>query len=245
MIPVAKLTNASEPKDFDSNCRKCGNLWLAAHPDKDPHEMSSWWSQFKPDLAAHFGHRCGWSATTIGQLGLVDHYLSCGPRQGKPSPHRALAFEWTNYRYAGGTINSRKDIHDDQILDPCEVESGWFEVILDGFLLRITDAIPASIRAKAEFTVEKLDLFRGFESRWTRWNWYKRYWNDGQPLMDLLRQDAPLVAAAVEKAIALGQELPDPNETEPAAVITPRKREYAPRPNRAKKKPDPKKLKKK
>lgn len=238
MIPVPELTLENQPEWFENNCREPGNGWLAAHLDKDPHERSDLWSQFKPDLAKHFSYRCGWLGTSIEMEGVVEHYLSCGNRKdeskkGIPSPHRHLAFEWTNYRYSSGVVNSRKGNHDDAILDPCKVMEGWFEVTLHGFLLLLTDAIPEEQRAKAEFTLEELELRNGHHARMGRWLWYERYWNNGAPLLDLLEKDAPLVAAAVRKAQANGDELPDPTECAPGSPVVPRKNRFAARRSRA------------
>lgn len=226
MIPVPTLTDQNQPASFDTNCRQPGAAFLVDYPGKDPHEKSEWWSQFKPDLATHFSHRCGWLGTNIGLTGAVDHYLACGNRQGNPSPHRDLAFEWTNYRYASGTINSLKSNHDDKILDPCEVGDDWFEVVLPNFTLRFTDEVPEGLRAKAKFTIETLQLFN-HQARWTRWDWYQRYWNGGS--LEQLEKDAPLVAAAVKKAIASGEPLPDPTVCLPGHVIHERKRRYGKR----------------
>ena len=228
MIPVAPPSADNEPQFFDLNCRQPGATWLAAHPDKDPHEQSEWWSQFQPNLARHFGFRCGWLATCIESDGVVDHWLSCGPRHGAASPHRALAFEWTNYRYSSGVINSRKGILDNQILDPCEVKDGWFEVLLPSFELVATDAIPNELRNKAVLTLERLQL-RRHRAKFTRWRWYQRYWNAGNPDIQKLRSDAPLVAAAIEKARLEARVLPDPADCEPGHVIEARQRRYAPR----------------
>jgi len=211
---------------FSKNCQEPGRAWLAANPERDPHEQSEWWSQFKPDLATLFSRRCGWLATSIEEEGIVEHYLSCGNRDGKPSPHRHLAFEWSNYRYASGAVNSRKGNHDDAILDPCEIKEGWFRVTLHGFQLLLTDAIPEALRDQAEFTIKTLDLRKGYQARRARWNWYERYWNNGKPLIELLEKDAPLVADALKRALKDQEELPDPNECMPGHPITARKRPY-------------------
>ncbi len=147
----------------------------------------------------------------IGLEGDVDHYLACGDREGRPSPSRDLAFEWSNYRYASGTVNSRKGNLDDQVLDPCEVGEGWFEVVLPNFVLRPTILLPPELCGKAKTTIEKLKLFNEHKVRFTRWFWYQRYWNGGDPLLEQLEKDAPLVAVAVKKALAAGEALPDPS----------------------------------
>lgn len=226
MIPVPLLTKENEPPFFNTNCREPGGAFLVAYPEKDPHEKSEWWSQFKPDLAKHFSHRCGWLGTSIGLTGAVDHYHGCGNRRGKPSQHRDRAFEWTNYRYASGTINSLKNNHDDKILDPCEIEDDWFEVILPNFTLRFTDAVPENLREKAKFTIKTLQLFN-HEARWTRYDWYRRYWENR--CLASLERDAPLVAVAVKKAIDAGDPLPDPTDCLQEHEIRERKLPYVKR----------------
>jgi hypothetical protein len=228
MIPVPKLGTDNEPPFFAINCRAPGKSWLAEYPDRDPHEKSEWWSQFQPDLARHFNYRCGWLGVSIELDGIVEHWLSCGPRKGLASPHRDLAFEWSNYRYATGVINSLKGTLDDQVMDPCEVKDGWFEVTLPSFELVATDDIPESLRDKAQTTLKELQL-RRHKAQFTRWRWYQRYWNSGNPDVAALKRDAPLVAAAVEKAQAAAQPLPDPATCEPGYVIEARQRRYAPR----------------
>ena len=234
MIPVATLSKANEPEHFDKNCRVPGATFLSKRPEKDPHEKSEWWSAFKPKLAEHFHHRCGWLATPIGLHGDVDHFLSCGHRSGSPSPHRSSAFEWTNFRYICGTVNSRKGSLDDQVLDPCEIGTGWFEVILPSFQLIATKLIPtAALHAKAKFTLEELDLRRGFEARWARWDVYRRHWNGGNPNVLALAEDAPLIAEAVQRIQTSGQALPDPTSIRPRHRISVRKVPYAPRVSRS------------
>jgi hypothetical protein len=230
MIPVVALSQDNEPRGFDKNCRVPGARFLAAYPERDPHEKCDWWSAFKPELAEHFHHRCGWMGTVIGLEGDVDHFLACGHRKGKPSPYQSLAFEWANLRYICGIVNSRKGSLDDQILDPCEVGAGWFEVLLPSFQLIATDAIPtAALRSKARLTLERLDLRRGYHARWSRWDVYRRHWNGGRPNMPALAHDAPLIAAAVQRLQALGHALPDPAGVRPRHRIPNRKREYSPR----------------
>ena len=78
-----------------------------------------------------------------------------------------------------------------------EVGADWFEVILLSLQLRVTDAVPAAHRAKAEFTLNRLKLRDGERViRWRR-SWYRMY-TSGQRTLDGLRGVAPLLAAAVE-----------------------------------------------
>jgi hypothetical protein len=221
VISVTRPGPENEPEDFESNCREPGRLWLQAHPQNDPHQQNDWWTQFQPDLARLFSYRCGWLATSIDLQGVVDHWAPV-------IRHRELAFEWSNYRYCSGTINSLKSAHTD-ILDPCEVREGWFELQLPSFLLIATSHIPEYARERAQKTLEKLQL-QGHRARWTRWHWYRRYYQESFIDLDGLERDAPLIALAVRKAQANGDPLPDPKISEPALQRSLRRRPYRPRP---------------
>jgi hypothetical protein len=124
--------------------------------------------------------------------GTVDHYLSF-------ANHPELAYEWSNYRYASATLNSIKRSADDTVLDPYEVQAGWFEIILPSLQMRLTAAVPPALRAKAEHTLTRLRLRDG--ERIVRWrqSWYALY-QEGDLSLDGLRQVAPLLADAVERA---------------------------------------------
>ena len=122
--------------------------------------------------------------------GTVDHFSSF-------KRHHQLAYEWNNYRFASGPLNASKRDADDAVLDPFEVGAGWFEIILPSLQLRVTEAVPAANRAKAEFTLKRLNLRDGERViRWRR-SWYRMY-TRGQLTLDGLRTVSPLLAAAVE-----------------------------------------------
>ena len=105
MIPVKPV---DEPLEFDGKARTPGIAWLQKNPNaKRPID---YWSQFKPALADGFNNLCGYSAM-FEPVGTVDHFLSC-----KNHPERS--YEWSNYRFAQGWINSSKRKIDDAILDP-------------------------------------------------------------------------------------------------------------------------------
>jgi hypothetical protein len=195
MIPVAPVP---EPADFDRKARVLGQAWLAAHPDaKRPRDL---WSPFRPVLEEGFGRRCGYAAMLDPTGGTVDHYLSC-------DTHRHLAYEWSNYRFVSGTLNSSKRTADDAVLDPYEVQDGWFEILLPSLQMRTTNAVPPPLRAKADYTLTRLKLRDG--ERVIRWrqSWYELYKN-GQLTLEGLREVAPLIAAAVDRIIAKGGNAP-------------------------------------
>ncbi|MFM7438488.1 MAG: hypothetical protein ACKO2V_07770 [Snowella sp.] len=177
-----------EPSEFDEKCRKKGNAWLAKNSDKK--RPRDYWSPFKRDLANGFRNLCGYSAM-FDITATVDHFLSC-------TNHRHLAYEWSNYRYVTGWINSSKKNLDDQILDPFEVEDNWFEIILPSLQLVLTDQVPQSHRTKAEFTLKRLGLDRDERVMRQREEWFNMYQN-GEISFEGLAKKAPLIARAIAK----------------------------------------------
>jgi len=95
-------------------------------------------------------------------------------------------------------LNSSKRNADDAVLDPYEVKAGWFEIELPSLQMRVTTAVPATFRAKAEFTLKRLGLRDG--ERVIRWrqSWHALYLS-GDLTLEGLRKMAPLIAQAVDK----------------------------------------------
>lgn len=185
MIPVPKVR---KPKGFDVAVKVLGNQWLKDNPDaKRPTPL---WTPYTPLLAAGFADLCGYAAMLDPTGGTVDHYLSFKHRPD-------LTYEWANYRFASGPLNSSKQNADADVLDPHEVGEGWFEIILPSLQMRMTDQVPAKFKAKAEYTLTRLKLRDG--ERIIRWreSWYKMY-REGKLTLAGLRDVAPLLAAAVE-----------------------------------------------
>jgi hypothetical protein len=101
-------------------------------------------------------------------IGTVDHFLSC-------HNYRHLSYEWSNYRYAAGWINSSKKDLDDRLLDPFEVEDTWFEIILPSLQLVLTDKVPKEQRLKAQFTLQHLGLDYNERILRQREEWFRMY----------------------------------------------------------------------
>ena len=179
-----------EPRDFDGCARIPGNAWLATHPDtKRPRDF---WSPFKSDLATGFCDLCAYSAI-YEPVGTVDHFVSC-------DEDRSKAYEWDNYRYSSGWINSsKKNELSSKLLDPFTVGHGWFEIILPSLQLRVTDSVPRGLRVRAEYTLKRLHLIHDERVLRQRGVWYRMYLC-GELTLSGLRKKAPLIAAAVQKA---------------------------------------------
>jgi len=196
LIPVAHPIR--KPRNFTRDCETPGKAWEQAHPRSN--KFPAYWRKYQPQLAAGFHDRCGWWAMRIAD-GAVDHFLS-------KKFHRDRAYDWSNYRYSSGSVNSAKGTHDDKVLDPFEIQPGWFEVQLPSMLLKRTDLVPPALRAKADFTVKQLRLRSGHKERRNRRAWYEDYKN-GLITDAGLAAYAPLVAEAVTKWVnTMGLPLP-------------------------------------
>lgn len=191
MIGVAKV---KKPTGFDAKVKTPGDLWLKANPGaKRPKAL---WEPYTAILSEAYRNRCGYAAMLDPTGGSVDHYLSF-------KNHPALAYEWSNYRFASNTLNSSKRNADASVLDPQEVQPGWFKILLPSLQMVATDAVPKSHKAKAEFTLTRLKLRDGERIiRWRR-SWYQMYLDEKLNL-DGLRDVAPLIAEAVEAQGQLG-----------------------------------------
>lgn len=184
MIHVQRVP---EPARFESDARQPGTVWLAANPEEGrPIDL---WTPFKGYLRDGFGSLCGYAAMLDPTGGTVDHYLSL-------RNHRHLAYEWSNYRFASSTMNSIKRNADEAVLDPYEVEGGWFEILLPSLQMRVTALVPPQHRQRAEATLARLRLRD--DERMIQWrrSWYEMY-EAGELSLEGLERVAPLIAAAV------------------------------------------------
>ena len=179
-----------EPKDFYAKATEPGGRWLAKNPF--PKRPKDCWSPFKPQLADGFRNLCAYSAM-YEPVGTVDHFLSCGLAE-----TRHLAYQWDNLRFAAPWLNSSKQNADDKILDPFDVEDGWFEIQLPSLQLVVTDKVPISLRAKAHYTIEQLHLVDDERVVRQRRAWYQMY-EAGHIKLAGLERVAPLIARAVRK----------------------------------------------
>lgn len=154
-----------KPDDFAERVEARGKMWLAANSDGRPRD---YWSEFKPQLADAFRDLCAYSVM-YEPVGTVDHFVSC-------DEDRARAYDWSNYRFASGWLNSSKQaLRSQEVVDPFAVEDGWFELILPSLQLVVTDRVPAAWRQRAQRMLDRLHL--GHDERVVRQRrgWYRMY----------------------------------------------------------------------
>ncbi len=73
------------------------------------------------------------------------------------SKHRQQAYEWSNYRLACVRMNSRKNDLED-VLDPFDVEDGWFALELTTLQVTPAEGLPEPLRQRVQNTIDRLDL---------------------------------------------------------------------------------------
>lgn len=184
---MIRVEPTSAPKNFERDVRIPGQTWLATHDKGRPPD---YWKNIRVQLADAFHERCGYSAQRLNTVGTVDHFVSIDEDRGQ-------AYEWSNYRYAAGWLNSSKQtLRSDQILDPFQIQDEWFEMILPSLQVQVSDACPASLRPKAEFTLQRLHLVDDERVLRYRQHWLQHY-RDGTATLDLVEKYIPLLARAL------------------------------------------------
>lgn len=100
-------------------------------------------------------------------------------------------YEWDNYRLACSLMNSRKG-KAQEVLDPFEVETGWFQLELTGFQIRPAPALDSALHVDVEQTIHALELndsaCRGLRQQ------YAEDYRAGDISLAYLQRRAPFVA---------------------------------------------------
>lgn len=191
MIPVDRQVMEPEPKDFDEKCRKKGLNWLQRNPKitRKQKRPKDYWSPFRSVLADRFSDLCAYGAM-YEPVGTVDHFVPVDADEN-------LAYSWLNYRYASSWINSSKS-KCATVLDPFDVEPGWFEVLLPSLqLVARKDRIPEALHALVDDTLRRLHLRDDERIVRQRRKWLEMY-ESGRLDLAGLKVFAPLIAAAVQ-----------------------------------------------
>ena len=121
---------------------------ITREEDLPSSELHPYWTTSLDDLMAAYDEVCAYSCFRIHRVTgarSVDHFA---PR----SRAWNTVYEWSNYRLACSRLNARKRDFTD-VLDPFEVQTGWFRLELVGFQLLPAvdlDARGGSVRATSE-----------------------------------------------------------------------------------------------
>ncbi len=189
MIPVDMV---AEPQGF-ADARLSGLNWLATHPNdpEKPVRPPPHWSPFLRPLREGFFRRCGYTAI-YEPVGTVDHFNSV-------SGDRTKAYDWSNYRFCSGWINSaKKPSGDGKWVDPYRVPAGCFEVQLPDMQLRPGSNVPPDLADAVAYTLAHLPIRDDERIIELRREWYEYFKDQGLPFA-LLERMAPQVADAVRR----------------------------------------------
>lgn len=189
MIPVAAQP---EPAVFDAEVRQKGlaHLIKKGFPLDQPlppkADIEPYWRACLTELHQAYGGVCAYLGVFFERVmggGSVDHFIA-------KSANTGLAYEWSNYRLACSTMNSRKREFSD-VLDP-------FFLAPDLFRLQLStghvypnpdlDAVPMRL---VEETIERLGLDDPL-CRDLRTRWYQDYLTHALPSV-YLKSKSPFV----------------------------------------------------
>lgn len=146
---MIRVEQEPEPEGFDKTVRLPGAAALAAGTAQLP----SHWRKCIPELLAAYNRVCAYSCFFIPRVvggPSVEHFA---PK----SRSRARAYEWSNYRLVCALMNSRKNSFED-VLDPFEIEDGWFELEFLFFQVRPADGLDAQLTQAIDETIDRLKL---------------------------------------------------------------------------------------
>lgn len=206
MIPV---TPAPIPPSFDTAVRDRGLRALAElvgepppkprikgrpftkiadrREDIPPDKLPKYWTQALDDLMDAYKRVCAYSCFRIHSVtgaGSVDHMV---PK----SRAWDRVYEWSNYRLACGRLNARKRDFTD-VLDPFEVQEGWFEIEPVGFQVLPGKGLPPHTFQQVNSTITRLGLNdpRFLDEREHDWTSYV----NGHVSFKTLLEESPFVA---------------------------------------------------
>ena len=189
MIPV---TPQPEPATFDNKVRQKGLNYLRmkgfslSHPIPKGTKLHPYWRDCLDDLHRSYQGICAYLSVFIERVTggtSVDHFIAKSRLAG-------LAYEWSNYRLACSTMNSRKRNYE-SLLDPFEVRDGWFHLELVSGRVYANPLLPRSDKKAVEDTIKRLGLDDP-QCRQMRARHFLYYVNE-EVSSDHLRRNSPFV----------------------------------------------------
>ena len=180
---IAELVGEAAPRPRRGRPRKKvasrrEDIPAAAFPDL--------WREALDDLLESYGRLCAYLGLYIPRgtgAPSVDHMLP-----------KSLAwdrvYEWDNYRLASAWMNARKGAARD-VLDPFEVEDGWFELELCDYQVRPAPGLPTGHHDQVQGTIDRLGLSHPEVCKARRT--YAEEYLGGHIDGDYLRRHAPFV----------------------------------------------------
>ena len=198
---MIRVIPAPEPETFDEAVRQPGLRALDRLADRHyagskavipAGDFPPYWRRSLNDLLESYHRICSYLCLYIPRgtgARSVDHMVA-----------RSLAwehaYEWRNYRLACSLMNARKG-DAVSVLDPFEVEDGWFALELVAFQVLPAHGLADQIAATVEDTITRLRL-NDDECCGAREEYAEQYWREAITI-DHLKRHAPFVASELRR----------------------------------------------
>jgi 5-methylcytosine-specific restriction endonuclease McrA len=150
------------------------------------------WTEAIADLLDAYRRICAYSCLYIEPVtgsASVDHMIPKSQRWD-------LVYEWKNYRLACARMNSRKGALS-TVLDPFDVEDGWFQLDLDGYQVRPAPAVSHELRGRIQDTIDALKL--NDAELWRARGSYVQAFEEGAMDLEEIEARAPFVARELRR----------------------------------------------
>ncbi len=156
MIPV---TPQPEPATFDKKVRQKGLNFLRtqgfslSHPVPKGTKLHPYWRDCLDDLHSSYQGICAYLCVFIERVTggtSVDHFVAKSRLAG-------LVYEWSNYRLACSTMNSRKRNYE-SVLDPFKIRDDWFHLELVSGRIYPNPGLSAQEFRRVADTIKRLGL---------------------------------------------------------------------------------------
>ena len=170
---MIRVRPAGEPPTFDTDVRQPGLRAIAELVGETPPRSAgrryaqvaesreeipaaafpAYWRRGLDDLMERYHRICSYSSLYIHPVTgarSVDHMVAKS-RRWDP------VYEWANYRLTCSLMNARKDAIA-SVLDPFEIEDGWFALELVGFQVVSGAGLAGDDLAAVEDTIQRLQL---------------------------------------------------------------------------------------
>lgn len=156
MIPV---TPQPEPATFEAKVRSKGLAHLAKkgieldQPLPSGTELAPYWRDCLSDLYQAYSGVCAYLGIHFERItgaASTDHFVA-------KSADARQAYEWSNFRLACSTMNSRKGTYS-TVMDPFDVQNDWFYLELVTGHMYANPALDAQTHDAVENTIKTLKL---------------------------------------------------------------------------------------
>ena len=198
---MIRVIPAPEPDSFDARVRQPGLRKLREVAEEHyggsreaipSGKFPKHWRRSLDDLMAGYHRICAYLCLYIPRgtgARSVDHMIA-------KSAAWEQAYEWSNYRLACSLMNSRKGAAV-SVLDPFDVEDGWFVLELVEFQVLPNDGLDGAVVEDVQGTIDRLRL-NDDECRGAREEYAEAYWSDDVSF-DYLGRHAPFVAMELRR----------------------------------------------